>query len=141
MTVRRHALSLLLVIIALTIAGTTSASTRLFSGFTSDIEQSQFELMQATIESKLHSTEGRAASRAAMVADMPSVRRLFAARDREGLEAELHDVWTTQHDQYSAAVMQFHTPPGISFLRLHHENRHQQEAGDDAEGGFLAVPC
>jgi methyl-accepting chemotaxis protein len=120
MTIRRHALSGLTVLVALTLAAMTYASTQLFAGFTSDIEQGQFDLMQATVESKLRVTEGRAASRAALIADIPSVRRLFAARDRAGLEAELHDVWTTQHDQYGAAVMQFHTPPGVSFLRLHH---------------------
>ncbi len=127
MNLRRHALTGLFAVVALTLAITTYASTQLFSNFTSDIERGQFELMQATVESKLRVTEGRAASRAAMIVDMPSVRRLFAARDRDGLNAELHDVWTTQHDQYGAAMMQFHTPPGISFLRLHHP----EQFGDD----------
>ena len=51
MTIRRHALTALTVIIALTLAATTYASTQLFEGFTADIEQGQFELMQATVES------------------------------------------------------------------------------------------
>ena len=127
MNLRRHALTALFAVVAITLAVTTYASTRLFSNFTSDIEQGQFDLMQATVESKLRVTEGRAASRAALIADMPSVRRLFSARDRDGLNAELHDAWTTQHDQYGAAMMQFHTPPGVSFLRLHHP----EQFGDD----------
>jgi methyl-accepting chemotaxis protein len=127
MTIKRHAVTGLFLLVALTLAATTYASTQLFSGFTDEVEHSQFELMQATVESKLRVTEGRAASRAAMIADIPAVRRLFAARDRDGLNTELHDVWTTQHDQYGAAVMQFHTPPGVSFLRLHHPD----QFGDD----------
>lgn len=127
MTFRRHALRALLAIVAVTVVLSTLVSSQLFSGFTDDVERAQFDLMEATVESKLRNTEGRASSRAAMIADMPSVRRLFAARDREGLAAELHDVWTRQHDQFGAAVMQFHEPPGISFLRLHH----LEQFGDD----------
>jgi hypothetical protein len=127
MTVRRHALSFLLVVIALAIGASTYVSSTLFSGFTDEIEQSQFELMQATLEARVRATEGRAAARAALIADIPEVRRLFAARDRDGLLAELRGVWTTQHDQFGAAVMQFHTAPGISFLRVHRPD----QFGDD----------
>lgn len=127
MTFRRHALGALLLLVALTVLGTTLVSSQLFSGFTDDVERSQLDLMQATVESKLHATEGRAASRAAMIADMPAVRRLFAARDREGLLAETRDLFARQRDQFGAPVMQFHEPPGTSFLRVHHP----EQFGDD----------
>lgn len=127
MNVRRHAVTALLGIVALTITASNFVSTQLFAGFTADAEASQFELMQSMVEAKLRNTEGRATSRASMIADIPAVRRLFAARDRDGLEAELHEVWIHQRDQFGAAVMQFHTPPGVSFLRMHHP----EQFGDD----------
>jgi methyl-accepting chemotaxis protein len=127
MKFRRHAVGALLFMVALTITVSTLVASTLFSSLTTDVEAGQFELMQATVESKISNTEGRAASRAQMVADLPSVRRLLAARDRDGLNAELHAMWTTQHEQYGASMAQFHVAPAVSFLRLHHP----EQFGDD----------
>lgn len=123
----RHAVAFLLIAIALTLTVSTVVASSLFSSLATDVEAGQFDLMQATVESKLANTEGRASSRAQMIADLPAVRRLLAARDRDGLNAELHDMWTTQHDQFGASMAQFHVPPALSFLRLHHP----EQFGDD----------
>jgi len=127
MNVRNHGVAILIGIAGLTIATTTAISTQLFAGMTAAVEQGQFDLMEATVESKLRNTEGRATSRANMLADSPSVRRALAARDREGLNAEIHDIYVTQHEQFGAAVIAFHIPPAEMFLRAHRP----ESFGDD----------
>ncbi len=119
MNVRNHGVAILIGIAGVTLAVTTATSMQLFAGMTSAVEDGQFELMQATVESKLRNTEGRATSRAHMLADSHPVRRLLAARDRDGLNAEIHDLYETQHDQFGLAVLGFQIPPAVMFLRAH----------------------
>ena len=118
MKMSRHAVATLIVIAAATIGAMSFISNRLFSGLTSAVEVGQFELMHATVESMMHNAESRAHARASMIADMPNVRRLLAARDRDGLYTELEPMFTTQQAQFAAAAMQFHEPPATSFLRF-----------------------
>lgn len=120
----------LIVIAAITIGAMSFISNRLFGGLTSAVEVGQFEMMQSTVESMMRNAEGRAHARAAMIADMPNVRRLLAARDRDGLFEELEPMFQTQHAQFGAAAMQFHEPPATTFLRLHN----RASFGEDLSG-------
>jgi methyl-accepting chemotaxis protein len=94
-------------------------SNRLFSGLTSAIEQDQLKLMRSIIEFNMKGAESRALARAEMVANLPSVREAFAARDRPRLLAELKDMYDNQKERHGVDQAQFHLPPAISFLRLH----------------------
>jgi methyl-accepting chemotaxis protein len=123
MNVRNHASAILIGVATLTIATTTTISTQLFSGMTAAVEESQLDLMQATVESSLRNTESRAATRAALIADVPDVRRLLAASDRDGLVALTRDAFQRQHDQFGLDVMQFDVPPATCLVRIHAPER------------------
>ena len=119
MNVRNHASAILIGVATLTIATTTAISTQLFSGMTAAVEEGQLDLMEATVESKLRNTEGRATTRAALIADLPEVRRLLAERDRDGLVSLTRDAFQRQHDQFGLDVMAFQVPPATTLVRVH----------------------
>ena len=127
MNVRNHATTILIGIATVTIAATTAISTQLFSGMTTAVEESQFDLMQATVESKIRNTEGRAITRAAMVADMRGVRQHLAAQDREGLVAETREIYQHQHDQFGLSTLVFEVPPALALVRVHAPERPSED--------------
>jgi methyl-accepting chemotaxis protein len=127
MTFRRSAPAALIVAAVVVVAVSAVLSNRLFSGLTESVEASQFELMQSIFDSSLSGAEGRALARAEMIANLPTTRRLFAARDREGLVAEYGPMFDVQKEKYGVDQAQFHVPPATSFLRLHDPATH----GDD----------
>ncbi|HEX8550101.1 MAG TPA: cache domain-containing protein [Abditibacteriaceae bacterium] len=94
-------------------------SNRLFSGLTSSVEEDQFKLMRSILESSLRSAEGRAVARAEMLANLPTLKQMFAARDRKRLLAEYGPMFRVQKEKHGVDQTQFHTPPAVSFLRLH----------------------
>ncbi len=118
MKFRRDAPALLIGAVVVVITVLSVASNRLFSGLTSSIEQSQLELMKSIIEFNLKGAESRALARAEMIADLPNVQRLFAARDRDGLLAETKEMFAIQKEKHGVDQAQFHLPPATSFLRL-----------------------
>jgi sensor histidine kinase regulating citrate/malate metabolism len=127
MNVRNHATTILIGIATVTIAATTAISTQLFSGMTAAVEESRFDLMQATVESKIRNTEARATTRAAMVADMPAVRRHLAAQDRDSLVAETRDLYQRQHDQFGLTTLVFDVPPALALVRVHAPDRPSED--------------
>jgi HAMP domain-containing protein len=102
-------------------------SNLLFSGITTSVEKHQFALVKSIIEFNLKSAEGKALARAAMIADAPKAKALFAARDRAGLLAEYQPMFQIQNEKYGVDQAQFHLPDNISFLRLHNP----EKFGDD----------
>ena len=104
--------------IFLTIAGAGFATSQLFSGLTDSVEQSRFGLMQQIVQTALADAGSKALARAEFVANLPQVKALFAAGDREGLLAELGGVFANQKARHGIAQGQFHVAPATSFLRL-----------------------
>jgi methyl-accepting chemotaxis protein len=90
-------------------------------------EEGSFKLMRDVLASILKTTEDRALNRSEMLGSMPAVRAAFIAHDRPKLLAECKDMFKEQHEKYGLAQTQFHTPPGVSFLRLHNP----EKFGDD----------
>ncbi|MBN8611807.1 MAG: hypothetical protein J0L92_14525 [Deltaproteobacteria bacterium] len=127
MNVRNHASAILIGVATLTIATTTAISTQLFSGMATAVEESQLDLMQATVESKLRNAEASATTRAAWIAEQPDVRRLLAAQDREGLVAATRGSFQRQHDQFGLEVMQFDVPPATLLVRVHSPDRPSED--------------
>jgi hypothetical protein len=86
---------------------------------TSSVEESQLSLLKNIIDFNLKGAEGKAIARAAMIADMPKVKELFASRNRPALQAELKEMFEEQKEKYGVDQAQFHLPSVVSFLRLH----------------------
>ena len=91
------------------------------------VEEKQLSLMHSIVAFNLKGAEDRALARAAMIADLPRARALFAAQDRAGLLAEYSKMFTEQKDKYGVDQAQFHSLPATSFLRLQDPERF----GDD----------
>ena len=123
----RAAPRILIVITVLVIVTLAFLSNRLFHNLTSAVEQNQFDLMKTIIRSSLRAAEDRAMARAEMIANLPSVRDIFAKRDRERLLAECGPMFDIQKAKYGVDQMQFHVPPAVSFLRLHAPTQHSDD--------------
>lgn len=119
MRFQREAPKVLIGSIVVVVVGMALAANQLFSGLTSAIEEDQLKLMRSIIEFNMKGAEGRALARAEMVANLPAVREIFAARDRDRLLAEMTPMFENQKERHGVDQMQFHLPPATSFLRLH----------------------
>jgi methyl-accepting chemotaxis protein len=118
MKFRSYGIPAIFVAIIVTISGAGYTTSRLFSGLTDSVEQSRFVIMQQIVQTALADANNKALARAELVADLPEVKRLFAAGDREGLLAELGTVFANQKARHGIAQGQFHVAPATSFLRL-----------------------
>lgn len=124
---RRAAPGILIVVTILVIVTLAFLSNRLFHNLTSAVEQNQFDLMKTIVRSSLRAAEDRAMARAEMIANLPSVRDIFAKRDRERLLTECGPMFEIQKAKYGVDQMQFHVPPAVSFLRLHAPTQHSDD--------------
>ncbi|MFO0602935.1 MAG: cache domain-containing protein [Polyangiales bacterium] len=127
MKFRRSAPAILIASVVVVVAAMTFLTNRLFSGLTGAVEEGQFALMRSSVETSLRDEAVRALARAELVAQNPSVRAAFAARDRDRLLAETRDMYVVQHERYGIDQMAFHVPPATIFLRVHNPPR----AGDN----------
>ncbi|HEY0835982.1 MAG TPA: cache domain-containing protein, partial [Azospirillum sp.] len=64
-----------------------------------------------------------------LVGNLRDVQDAFAASDRDRLRALLEAGYKALSEQTSVAQIQFHTPPAISFLRLHRPDQGDEPAG------------
>lgn len=119
MKFRRSAPLVLISAIALVVVAASIISSLLFTNMISSVEEKQFSLMQSIVAFNLKGSEDRALARAALIADLPRARALFAAQDRAGLLGEYSKMFTEQKDKYGVDQAQFHSLPANSFLRLH----------------------
>ena len=127
MKFRRSAPLVLIGAIAVVVVAASIISSLLFTNMISSVEEKQFSLMHSIVAFNLKGAEDRALARAALIADLPRARALFAAQDRAGLLAEYSKMFTEQKDKYGVDQAQFHSLPATSFLRLHAP----EDFGDD----------
>src|SRR5690242_2219602 len=127
MKFRRSAPLALISVTALVVVTASIVSSLLFTNMISTVEEKQFSLMHSIVAFSLKGAEDRALARAAMIADLPRTRALFAAQDRAGLVAEYSKMFAEQKDKYGVDQAQFHSVPATSFLRLNDP----QNFGDD----------
>ena len=118
MTFRRSAPAALIAAVVIVVAGLTFTSTRLFSGLTASVEQSQFQLMQSIIDTALRDAGDEALARADIIASLPLTRQAVASKDRDKLLAEYAEMFAIQRDRRGVDQAQFHIPPTQSLLRL-----------------------
>ncbi len=88
MIFRRSAPLVLIGAIALVVVAASIISSLLFTNMISSVEEKQFSLMQSIVAFNLKGAEDRALARAAMIADLPRTRALFAAQDRASWTSE-----------------------------------------------------
>ncbi len=115
----RAAPAVILVTCVVVVAAVTGLAQLLTNRLVKAAHDGDYELMRNAFASSLKAMEDEATSDAEIVASIPSVRRAFAARDRAALEAETLGMFRTIEPKYAIDQAQFHTPPGVSFLRLH----------------------
>lgn len=127
MKFRRSAPTVLIATAVLVIASLTYISAGRYGALIETTERNQFDLMHAIWTFNLKGAETRALARAEMVADLPSVRKLFIAQDRPALLAETQEMFKVQKEKHGVDQAQFHLPPAQSFLRLHSPDKF----GDD----------
>ena len=121
---------LLILAVVVVIAAVAYASSRLFAGMTEAVEETQYKTIETIVSTALRDAENGAMARAQLIADLPSTRTIFATQDaasRDRLLGEYRQMFSVQHDKYGVDQMQFHSPPGTSFLRL----QNPQAFGDD----------
>ena len=119
MTFRRNAPAALIVAIIIVVAGLTFLANRLFSGLTSAVEASQFQLMQSILDTSLRNAAGEALARADIIATLPATKQAVATKDRDRLLAEYAEMFSVQKNRHGVDQAQFHIPPAQSLLRLH----------------------
>lgn len=100
MSFQRNALATLIGSVLVVSVLTTVLSTNLFVDSTEKTEVSQYELMKTIVKFNIQGIENRALARAELVAGLPRVKELFAARDRDGLAAELKQMFEVQRDKF-----------------------------------------
>jgi len=119
MKFRRNAPVVLISSIVLVVVVASVISTRLSSANITSAEKNTLSLMRSIVDSNLVEAADGAQARASMIANQPKARALFAAQDREGLLAEYAQMFREQKEKFGVDQADFHTPPAISFLRLH----------------------
>jgi methyl-accepting chemotaxis protein len=124
---QRNLLATLVIGLVVIISTSAWMTSRLFEKTVGDSEVSQFTLMRSIIGFNIAGAEGRALARAELVASLPRVKELFAAKNREGLLAELKQMFEVQRDKFGIDQGQFHLAPATSFLRLNNPS----QFGDD----------
>jgi hypothetical protein len=118
-TFRRRAPGVLIGITVVILTAMTYFMHELTDAMVDSAEASSFKLMRAVLTDVLADTEEGALVRAELISSLPAVRKAFAKRDREALLAETKEMFAEQQEKYGMDEAQFHTPPGVSFLRLH----------------------
>jgi methyl-accepting chemotaxis protein len=76
---------------------------------------------------RLHTAEEFAAGLATLVAELPQAQQALADGDRDGLTAMFQDAHARLQREFNVKQFQFHTPPAISFVRIHKPDKF----GDD----------
>lgn len=110
------------VVVAITIVGQI-----LTSRLSAAEHDGDYELMRKVFASFMKDTEEEALTRAELVTNIPAVRAAFIARDRPKILGECRQMFQVQQERYGVDQAQFHTPPGISFLRLHDPSKFGDE--------------
>ncbi|MFC1862676.1 cache domain-containing protein [Thermodesulfobacteriota bacterium] len=76
---------------------------------------------------RLNQKKVQVGSLAMTLAENPDVKELLANKDRQGLVKLLGSTFSRLHNDFNISQIHFHTPPAISFLRLHQPSKY----GDD----------
>jgi len=110
-----------------------TASVMLFVGLTitqrivEEQESRQLNDYLLTISDKLESEQRLAAAMAALVAEMPVAQQALADDNRDELIRLFRQAFVRLKKEFGVTQFQFHTPPAISYVRIHKPDKF----GDD----------
>jgi methyl-accepting chemotaxis protein len=127
---RRRGTAILVFASIITILAITAIANFLTTRLLEEAKEENYKLMRDVLASVRKSTEDRALNRAEIIANMNGPRDALAARDRGKLLEECARMFKIQDEKYGVNIGQFHTPPGIAFLKLHKPDKF----GDDETG-------
>lgn len=111
------AIVVLVTIITSTISGWSSYSTN--TGVIDSAKQKELRATATLIQNNISDQESKAAARASMVVNLPSIQDAFRKGDRDELAKRLVPLFLVQRDKYGVREGQFHLAPATSFLRLY----------------------
>jgi len=118
------ALALVLLVAAAVLVAVMSAE---FSGAIGTAEKRELLGYRRALDNALDRAGGEAGALATLTASLPDVRDAFVKRDRAKLTELLEPGFKALKGGGAVAQIQFHTPPAVSFLRLHKP----EKFGDD----------
>jgi methyl-accepting chemotaxis protein len=116
-----------------------SATTALFmlagamwiiAGIVDRADQRELRSHYDALQSRLGQESRRAAAMSAVVASIPAVQEAMAKDDRDALMRLFGPGFATMKSEYGVDQFQFHTPPAMSYLRVHQPKKF----GDDLSG-------
>ena len=116
-----------------------SATTALFmlagamwiiAGIVDRADQRELRSHYDALQSRLGQEARRAAAMSAVVASIPAVQDAMAKDDRAALMRLFGPGFATMKSEYGVDQFQFHTPPAVSYLRVHQPAKF----GDDLSG-------
>jgi len=90
-------------------------------------EQQRLSDLSNNAETSIRAQGNLAKALATTIANLKSIKKDFASKDRESLLAEVSDSYGVLKQDFGVRQMQFHTPSAISFLRVHKP----EKFGDD----------
>ncbi len=90
-------------------------------------EESELRQFAGMVQSRIRDEARMAEALSTLVAAMPEVQARFAAGDRDWLVEQFRAPFLALERGFGAVQFQFHTPPAVSFLRLHKP----EKFGDD----------
>jgi methyl-accepting chemotaxis protein len=118
---------LLLLLVALLVL---PAVMRDFNNLIHSAEERELKVQFDKILERIESERRLAMAMATLVANQPTVEDALAAGARDRLLAELEAAFTRLQTEFGLRQLQFHTPPAISWLRVHQPGKY----GDDLSG-------
>ncbi len=103
----------------LAISGIVVMNQYSMAGFVNKSVQSELRTDILSLKSAIAAEARRAESMAALVANIPAAQKHFADKDRQGLLDMFVPSFKVLKKQYAVRQFQFHTPPALSFTRIH----------------------
>ncbi|MEP9378926.1 cache domain-containing protein [Aquabacter sp. CN5-332] len=119
MTFRRSAPVTLCLSVIVLVTAMAAVAAMLFTRLTTAVEENQFQLMRAIVETALANASNKALATAELIASLPPTQPLMAGGDRKALLAEFAPMFAIQKARHGVDQAQFHVPPATSVLRLH----------------------
>ena len=102
----------------------------IISGIVDRADERELRSHYDALQSRLGQEARRAAAMSAVVATIPAAQEAMARNDRDALMALFGAGFAALKSDYGVDQFQFHTPPAISYLRVHQPAKF----GDDLSG-------
>lgn len=101
-----------------------------FSALIRSAEERELTVQFGKVKDRIESERRLAMAMATLVASQPNVQQALAENAREKLLHELETAFARLQSEFGLRQLQFHTPPAISWLRVHKPEKY----GDDLSG-------